>query len=203
MYFQFISWRVVPTYPATSKRLSKLSLYPTDWYFYFFTLLHYLEMKLLCNTQDAISVLSYHLSGHRLEFAQPGGQQASLCEIPAHGQASHFLFICGFCCSGNLQNTNCPHVVFQNLRAELLCVSDKINLASEGSLINMAWISLSTVGLLETLNSAQEFMNSESPMVSEQWFSPKSCQDAAVEAPRSQFLAGLCYPACRSYRSGW
>lgn len=47
-------------------------------------------MKLLSNTQKYSGFVwsfGVNLSGHRLEFSQPGGLLASLHEILAHGQA--------------------------------------------------------------------------------------------------------------------
>lgn len=145
-----------------------------------------------------------NLSGHRLEFAQPGGQQASLCETPAHGQAPHTLSVhLRILLFLNLQNTNCPHVVFvMKSWITLVCQTKstwplKAASSTWHEFLIHCWIAWNTQFCTRIS------MNSESPMVSEQWFSPKSCQDAVVEAPRESVLGWLVLPsACRSYRSG-
>ena len=74
-------------------------------------------------------------------------------------------------------------------------MTDKINLASEGRLINMAWISHPLLDCLKHSILHKNLASSASPVVSEQWLSPRSCQDAVVKAPRESVLCWLVLPS--------
>ena len=131
-----------------------------DWSFYFFYIITLFGDEITVQYSGTCRFcleFGTNLSGHRLEFAQPGGQRASRCEIPTHGQAPHTLSVhLRILLFWNLQNTNCPHVVF--VMKSWITLHDRQNQLGLWRQPHQHGMNFSsTVGLLETFNSAQKF----------------------------------------------